>query len=94
MGVVASAVGNLFGGGPSGDPFAVFRSPAGSPGAAVPRAPRIPDVIQPSDPRVQQARSTVLGRSAFLGRTRGGTLDRRRSLLSSARTTSTILGGS
>lgn len=73
-------------GGGSFDSAVVGAAPAG----AVPQAPRIPDVVQPSAEQVQQARLDVKRRAQFLGKTRGGTLVRR--ARSVAPTTSALLG--
>ena len=81
MGIVK----NLFGGG--GFDSAVASA---APGGAVPQAPRITDVVQPSAEQVQQARRDVKRRAQFLGKTRGGTLVRR--ARSVAPTTSALLG--
>jgi hypothetical protein len=77
MGIIS----DLFGGG--GDfSSAVVGSDVAK---AVPLAPPIPDVVQPSAPQIQQARQAAQQRSTFLGRTRGGTLVRRaRSVASTA----------
>lgn len=84
MGIIS----DLFGGGDSGFDSALFGATGGTAGA-VPLAPRIPDVIQPSAPQIQQARLASKQRSTFLGRTRGGTLVRRARAV--APTTSTLL---
>lgn len=82
------ALSDLFGGGGGGD-FGSVTGAAAS--GAVPLAPRIPDLIQPSAPQVQQARQASKQRSTFLGKTRGGTLVRRARAVDPG-TTAVLLG--
>ena len=84
MGIVTDLFGG--GGGSSFDSAVVSAAPAG----AVPQAPAIPDVVQPSAEQIQIARRDVKRRAQFLGKTRGGTLVRR--ARSVAPTTSALLG--
>lgn len=86
MGIAKDLIGGIFGGG--GDFGSAVLGSAGA--DAVPQAPRMPDLIQPSAPQIQQARQASKQRSSFLGSTRGGTLVRRARAV--APTTAVLLG--
>jgi len=93
MGVVSDFVGGLFGGG--GSDYSLFNGLYGGSGAnAVPKAPPIPEPVQPSAIDIQRAREFSKARSTYLGRTRGGTKVLRATLLGPSKSTSTYLGGS